>query len=629
MSRQIEDYALLADTHTAALVHRDCSIDWLCLPRFDSPAVFAALLGDADNGRWEMGTSQPVVQQHRRYRGETMILQSDLVTATGSVRIIDFMVPRHDGHPTIVRIVDGLDGTVSMSTDIRFRFNYGEVAPWVRTIDDALVAVSGSDSLVLRTPVPLEGAGLSTIARFDVRAGERVPFVLAWAASHDATPAAIDPDAALDDTEHFWSRWSARLRVEGQYREAVVRSLLTLKALTYSPTGGIVAAPTTSIPERVGGARNWDYRYTWLRDASLSLGALQHSGQVAEGAAWCRWLLRATYGDPAKVQIMYGVAGERLLPETELPWLAGFAQSAPVRIGNAASGQLQLDVYGEVIMALEEARDAGHQGHAEDTWSLERELLSVVARVWRDPDRGIWEIRGNPRHFVHSKLMAWVAADRMVRAAERHGLPAPLDEWRALRASIRADILEHGYDAEANTFVQAYGSTALDASLLQIPLVGFLPADDPRVQGTISAIEQRLLDDNGLVLRYRTDTDAADTVDGLDAGEGAFLACSFWLADAYVMAGRIADATRLFERLLSLGNDLGLFAEEYDSIRGRQTGNFPQAFTQLAVAHSAQLLSEGAPRLPIGRWLAPTRPSDDLASPTVNDGTSLARRDAP
>jgi GH15 family glucan-1,4-alpha-glucosidase len=602
--RRLEDYALLGDTHTAALVHRDGSVDWLCLPRFDSPAVFAALLGSSENGRWELGSSQTVLNHERRYRGETMVLDTDITTPTGRARVTDFMVPRGGGHPSLVRIVVGLEGSVSMSTDIRFRFNYGEVAPWVRNRAGALVAVSGSDSLVLRTPVPLQGAGLSTVGRFDVAAGDRVPFVLTWSGSHERTPPPVDPDGALTQTERFWSAWSGRLTPDGPYRDAVVRSLLTLKALTYLPTGGIVAAPTTSLPERVGGGRNWDYRYTWLRDASVSLGALQHSGHVAEGAAFCSWMLRAAYGDPSKVQIMYGVGGERLLPETQLPWLGGFAGSAPVRVGNAAAGQAQLDVYGEVIMALEEARDGGYPPHA-DTWAFERALLSVVEQRWREPDRGIWEIRGAPRHFVHSKLLAWAAADRMVRAAERYELPAPVEDWRALRDSIRQDILERGYDPERNRFVQSYGSTNVDASLLQIPLVGLLPGDDPWVQGTISAIEDELLDDNGLVLRYRTDPTGAEALDGLAAGEGAFLPCSFWLADAYVMAGRIPDARLLFERLLGLGNDLGLFAEEYDSVRACQIGNFPQAFTHVAVVHSARLLSEGASASPTGRWLAP------------------------
>ena len=604
MPRRLEDYALLGDTRTAALVHRTGSVDWLCLPRFDSPAVFAALLGTNENGRWELGTVQTVVNHQRRYRGETMVLDTEITTPTGSVRVTDFMVPRGGGHPKLIRIVVGLYGRVSMFTDIRFRFNYGEVAPWVRRVDGALVAVSGPDRLVLQTPAVLQGEGLSTVGRFDVSAGDRVPFVLTWSGSHAPRPASVDHEAALVRTERFWSAWSERLTPSGLYRDAVIRSLLTLKALTYEPTGGIVAAPTTSLPERVGGGRNWDYRYTWLRDASLSLGALQHSGQVAEGAAWCSWLLRAAYGDPDKVQIMYGVGGERLLPESQLGWLDGFGGSAPVRVGNAAAGQAQLDVYGEVIMALEEARDGGYPPHA-DAWAFERALLSVVERRWRQPDRGIWEIRGDPRHFVHSKLMAWVAADRMVRATERHRLPAPVDAWRALRDSIRRDILERGYDPVRNSFAQSYESNDIDASLLQIPLVGFLPAHDPRVQATISAIEEDLLDDDGLVLRYRTAPTGSEAVDGLAAGEGAFLPCSFWLVDAYVVAGRVSAARRLFERLLALGNDLGLFAEEYDSVRGCQIGNFPQAFTHVAVVHSALLLSEGAPRTPTGRWLAP------------------------
>jgi GH15 family glucan-1,4-alpha-glucosidase len=603
----IEDYAIIGDTHTAALIHRDGSIDWLCLPRFDSPAVFAAMLGNSNNGRWLLSAGQPVIAHRRRYRGDTLMLETEITTPTGKVRVTDFMLPRDHQHPTLIRIVEGLRGHVRMLADIRFRWNYGEVAPWVRTIDGALVAVSGSDRLVLQTPVTLHGHDFTTISTFDVQDGERIPFVLTWGPSQDPMPIAVDAETAFGETERYWSSWSAQLTYEGPYRDVVMRSLLTLKALTYEPTGGIVAAPTTSLPEQIGGSRNWDYRYTWLRDASITLGALLHCGYVSEAAAWRAWLLRAAYGDAAKLQIMYGIGGERLMPEHELRWLAGYAASAPVRIGNAASSQLQLDVYGEVIMALEEAREAGLE-HDGDVWALQTSLLGEVRRLWREPDQGIWEMRSEPRHFVSSKLLAWAAVDRMIRGIELYGLPGPIGTWRSLRDEIRADILDRGYDAVRNTFVQSYGSSKVDASLLEIPLMRFLPVDDPRVQGTIAAIERDLLDERGLLLRYRTDSTGPRALDGLPPGEGAFLACTFWLVDTYILAGRMTEARTLFERLLALSNDVGLFAEEYDSMRDRQTGNFPQAFTHVAVVHSGLLLSEGARSTSsVSRWLAPRR----------------------
>jgi GH15 family glucan-1,4-alpha-glucosidase len=599
--RRLEDYALLGDNNTAALVHRDGSVDWLCVPRFDSPAVFAALVGTVDNGRWLISSAETPLEHTRRYRGDTLILETDITTSSGKVRVIDFMVPGDPRHPSLVRIVLGLEGRVEMTTDIRFRFNYGEVAPWVRNLDDTMVATSGSDCLALRTPVAFHHQGYDTVARFEVATGDRIPFVLTWCPSNESPPPTLDPEAALADTEAHWTTWSSQLTYTGTYRNAVIRSLLTLKALSYEPTGGIIAAPTTSLPEQVG-ARNWDYRFSWLRDASITLGALRHCGYVAEAESWRLWLLRATAGDPTKVQIMYGICGERLIPETELDWLAGYAGSPPVRIGNAAARQMQLDVYGEVIMALELARESGLDPD-EEAWDLQCSLLSAVEQLWREPDNGLWEIRGAPRHFVNSKILAWVAVDRMIGAVERHGHPGPVDSWRSLRSQIRADILEHGYDPARNTFVQAYGGTEVDASLLVIPLIGFLSVDDPRVQGTITAIENDLLDDHGLVRRYRTD-DSGRSVDGLAGREGAFLACSFWLADTYVLAGRRAEATLLFERLLELGSDLGLFAEEYDATNNVLVGNFPQAFTHGSVIHTALLISEGvAPEMSMGRWL--------------------------
>ena len=599
--RRLEDYALLGDNRTAALVHRDGSIDWWPVPRFDSPAPFAALVGTVDNGCWQLTTAETPRAHTRRYRGDTLILETDIATSTGKIRVIDFMVAANPGQPSLVRIAVGLEGSVEMITDIRFRFNYGELAPWVRRVGDALVAAAGSDSLVMRTPVGLRGQGLTSVARFVARAGDRIPFVLTWGRSEEAPPPALDPEAALANTEAYWTDWVSQLTYHGAYREPVVRSLLTLKALSYAPTGGVVAAPTTSLPEQLGGTRNWDYRFSWLRDASITMGALIHSGYVAEAESWRTWLLRAAAGDPHKLQILYGVGGERHIPEAELDWLPGYANSSPVRIGNAASRQVQLDVYGEVIMALELAREAGLH-HDREVWNLQRALLGAVQKKWREPDHGLWEIRGAPRHFVSSKILAWVAADRMIRAAQRHRLPGPVAQWRALRSQIRADILDNGYDPVRNTFVQAYASTEVDASLLLIPLVGFLPVDDPRVKGTIKVIETELMDKSGLVLRYRSDADEA--VDGLPAGEGAFLACSFWLADSYVLAGRLSDATALFELLLKTANDLGLLAEEYDASHGIQVGNFPQALTHLSVVHTAQLITNGvSPGLPVGRWL--------------------------
>jgi GH15 family glucan-1,4-alpha-glucosidase len=586
--RRIYDYALIGDTHTAALVHLDGSVDWLCLPRFDSAAVFARLVGVADNGRWRLDADAPVLERVRRYRGDTMILETELVTASGRIKVVDFMSPREE-HPTLVRLVYGLTGRVRMTMDLRFRFGYGEVIPWVRMIDDVLQAVSGPDQLSLHTPVTLMGKGPATTASFYVEAGECVPFALVWSPSHEDPPGPPGPLQELEETERYWTEWSSQYSHSGKHRSIVLRSLLTLKALTYAPTGAIVAAPTTSLPEELGGERNWDYRYAWLRDAATTLDALLSSGHISEARDWRSWLLRAAFGEVDKLQIMYGVAGERLLPEITLGWLPGLDGSTPVRIGNAASTQRQLDVYGEVILALELAREVGLPDD-DDAWHLERALLDFLAHNWQKPDHGLWEIRGEPRHLVSSKLMAWAGVDRMIAAAEKYGLSGPVDEWRDLRDVIRADILARGFDPRRNTFVQSYGSTELDASLLMIPLLDFLPADDPRVLGTIAAVEEDLLVD-GLLLRYRTLEAVETSVDGLPPGEGVFLACSFLLVEVYILVGRVAEAEQLFDRLMLTGNDLGLFAEEYDPVGRLLLGNFPQAMTHVALVRAAMRLA--------------------------------------
>jgi GH15 family glucan-1,4-alpha-glucosidase len=594
--RRISDYALIGDTHTAALVHLDGSVDWLCLPRFDSAAVFARLVGVADNGRWRLDADTPLLERTRRYRGDTMILETELLTASGRIEIVDFMPPGEE-HPTLVRLVYGLTGRVRMTMGLRFRFSYGDVIPWVRMIDGVLQAVSGPDQLSLHTPVTLTGEGPTTTASFDVEAGECVPFVLVWSPSHQDPPGPPDPLQELEETERYWTEWSSQYSHAGKHRSIVMRSLLTLKALTYAPTGGIVAAPTTSLPEAVGGERNWDYRYTWLRDASGAMDALLSSGYISEARDWRSWLLRSTFGEADKLQIMYGVAGERMLPEITLDWLPGLEGSTPVRIGNAASTQRQLDVYGEVIMALERGRGSGLP---DDAWNLERALLDFLAHHWHEPDQGMWEIRGEPRHFVSSKLMAWAGVDRMIAAAEKYGLLGPVEEWRDLRDVIRADILDYGYDPLRNTFMQSYGSTEVDASLLIIPLLGFLPVEDSRVLGTIAAIEEDLLVD-GLLNRYRTSEANGNSVDGLPPGEGVFLACSFLLIEVYVLMGRVAEAEQLFDRLILTGNDLGLFAEEYDPVGRVLLGNFPQALTHFALVNAAMRLAVPGPSTKILR----------------------------
>ena len=579
---RIEDYALIGDLQAAALVERGGSIDWLCFPRFDSGACFAALLGKPENGRWLLapdGDGEPV----RRYLHDTMVLETTWETADGTARVFDFMPPRGKA-PDVVRIVEGVRGTVRMRSELVIRFEYGHVVPWVRREGDTRFAVAGPDALCFRTPAHTRGENMQTISEFTIEEGERIPFALTYYPSHEDAPARIDPEVALAETETFWREWNGKCTVdlEPEWRDLLHRSLMVLKTLIYAPTGGIVAAPTTSLPEWIGGVRNWDYRYCWLRDATLTLLALLQAQHVDEAMEWRRWLLRAAAGDPADLQIMYGVAGERRLTEFELPWLPGYEGSAPVRVGNAASEQLQIDVYGEVMDALYQARARG-LGKEPHAWALQKTLLGYLEHAWHRPDDGIWEIRGERRHFVHSKVMAWVAFDRAVRTVEEQGLDGPVDEWRRVRDAIHADVCKQGFDRKRGSFVQSYGSKELDASLLMLPLVGFLPASDPRIRGTIEAIEADLLQD-GLVLRYRTHHEG---VDGLPAGEGVFLPCSFWLVDCYELIGRHDEAHALFDRVVALGNDLGLLSEEYDPVEQRLLGNFPQAFTHLALVNSA------------------------------------------
>ncbi|MEV8504102.1 glycoside hydrolase family 15 protein [Actinoplanes sp. NPDC051475] len=586
MALPIEDYAIIADTQTAALVGRNGSIDWLCVPRFDSGAIFAALLGDEDNGHWSIAPAGEVTAVRRRYRPETLVLETEFETADGVVRLIDFMPPRGEA-PDLVRIVEGVRGQVPMTMHLRLRFDYGKVVPWVYREKGDLVAVAGPDAVWLRTPVQTRGENMTTRADFTVDAGDRTSFVLTWRPSHLPPPEPIDPAHELGATEGYWRGWVSACTYEGEWRDAVVRSLLTLKALTYAPTGGIVAAATTSLPEKLGGVRNWDYRFCWLRDATITLQSLLYSGFQSEALAWRKWLLRAIAGNPAELQIMYGVAGERRLDEYVADWLTGY-DGNPVRIGNAAAEQFQLDVYGEVMDALHQGRRAGLK--AEDpAWGLQVKLMDFVEQHWTEPDEGIWEVRGGPKHFVHSKLMAWVAADRAVKAVEEFHLEGPVERWKALRETIRTDILEKGYDQERRTFTQFYGSEELDAALLMVPLVGFLPATDERVAGTVEAIEQHLLQD-GFVQRY-TQHPGSD-VDGLPPGEGAFLACTFWLADNYALMGRNDEAREVFERLLALRNDVGLLSEEYDPAEGRLVGNFPQAFSHVPLIDTARTLTD-------------------------------------
>jgi GH15 family glucan-1,4-alpha-glucosidase len=583
MPLPIEDYALLGDLQTAALVGRDGSVDWLCLPRFDSPAVFAALLGTPEHGRWLLAPAGEVTRVERRYRPGTLILETDLHTPEGAVRLVDCMPPRGEA-PDVVRVVQGLSGRVEMQMELMLRFDYGRTVPWMREVDGVRLAIAGPDAIRLDAGVPVRGEHMATTASFAVAEGEEVPFVLTWFESHHAMPDPVIAADAVRDTERYWRGWSERSSESGPYADLLATSMLVLKALTYAPTGGIVAAATTSLPEKLGGLRNWDYRYCWLRDATLTLMALIEGGYVDEAAAWRDWLLRAVAGDPRDLQIMYGPAGERRLIEYELPWLPGYEGSKPVRVGNAASEQFQLDVYGEVLDALHRSRRHGMEPE-EHAWEIETVLLDFLESAWNEPDEGLWEMRGPRRHFVHSKVMAWVAFDRAAKAIERFGFPGDADRWRRCAAEVHREVCERGYDAERGTFTQSYGSQALDAATLMIPKVGFLPGDDRRVAGTVDAVQRDLMQ-YGFVARYPT----GDGADGLPPGEGAFLPCSFWLVDCLTMLGRREEATALFERLAGLANDVGLLAEEYDPQSGRLIGNFPQAFTHVALASSARLL---------------------------------------
>ncbi|MFJ8790851.1 glycoside hydrolase family 15 protein [Streptomyces sp. NPDC102462] len=590
MHPRIEDYALISDEQTAALVGTDGSVDWLCLPRFDSGACFARLLGDEENGHWRIAPVDADRCTRRGYRPDTLVLDTEWDTPQGTVRVTDLM-PQRERAPELIRIVEGVSGRVTVHSTLRLRFDYGSIIPWMRRSGGHRVAVAGPDSVWLRSEPEVRtwGKDFGTHSEFSVAEGEKIAFVLTWHPSHEPRPGLVDPYEALSSSVRDWRRWAARCRYDGPYRDAVVRSLITLKALTYRPTGGIVAAATTSLPEELGGVRNWDYRYCWLRDSTLTLGALLSAGYHKEAGAWRDWLLRAVAGDPADLQIMYGVAGERRLPEFEVPWLSGFAGSAPVRIGNGAVNQLQLDVYGEVMDSLWLARRSGLSPKPH-MWSMQNILLEWLRAHWRQPDEGLWEVRGGRRHFVHSKVMVWVAADRAVRTLEEYPeLPGDKAGWRALRDEVHREVCEKGYDPDRNTFTQYYGSQELDAALLLIPRAGFLPPDDPRVIGTVDAVRAELGCD-GFVQRY---AGTGDGIDGLPGREGVFLACSFWLADALHLTGRTGEARRLFERLVGIANDVGLLSEEYDPVAGRQLGNFPQAFSHIALVNTALVLFGG------------------------------------
>ena len=588
MALRIEDYALIGNCESAALVGRDGSIDWMSLPRFDSHASFAALLGTAENGRWQIAPAVPVTRVTRRYRDSTLVLETRFETDAGTVVLIDAM-GRRDGHGDVVRLVRGEEGAVPMRMEIVLRPGYGTVVPWVsRLADGRIAAVAGPDRFVLDTKVPLRGEAFRTVGEFTAEAGTETPFTLTWSPSFHPVPQAVDAAQIVELVTEDWTDWTKSHRTEtaGDFVDVVQRSLITLKALTHYETGGIVAAPTTSLPEQLGGPRNWDYRYCWLRDATLTLYALLTSGFLDEASAWRDWLIRAIAGSPDQMQIMYGIAGERRLEEYEVPWLTGYEGATPVRIGNAAAGQLQLDVYGEVLDAMYQARRLGLAPDA-NGWNLERALVNHLETIWRQPDEGIWEVRGGRKHFTASKVMVWAAFDRAIRSVEEFELDGPVERWREVRAEVHRQVCLEGYDAERGHFTQYYGGTALDASLLLMPMVGFLPADDPRVVGTVRAIEENLLED-GFVKRY----EEAGNVDGLAGGhEGAFLPCSFWLADNYVLMGRMDEARALFVRLVALCNDVGLLSEEYDSIAKRQVGNFPQAFTHVALINTAHNLS--------------------------------------
>ena len=583
MASRIEDYAMIGDLRTAALVGRDGSIDWLCWPRFDSEACFAALLGKPEHGRWHIAPKSGSARVKRRYRPNTLILETRFETNEGAATLIDFMPPQSS---QLIRIIKGEKGKLTFCNELILRFSYGAIVPWVTRIDDVTIrGIAGPDMVVLRTPVRLRGENFKTVGEFTVAAGEEVPFALSHAESHEDLPEPVDIWKQLNTTERFWTDWAGRNKIQGPWNEAVTRSLVVLKSLTYAPTGGMAAAPTTSLPEFIGGPRNWDYRFCWLRDATLTLLSLMNAGYYDEAQMWREWLLRAAAGSPRQIQIMYGLRGERRLTEWQLPWLPGYENSQPVRVGNAAHTQRQLDIFGEVMDALHQARQGG-LGANEAGWAMQREFLLHLARIWHEPDEGLWEVRSGREHFTYSKVMAWLAFDRAIRSAERFKLPGPIEQWRETRERIHTDVCTRGFDADLGSFVRAYGSKELDASLLLLPAIGFLPPNDPRIVATVAAIERRLLV-KGLVLRY----DSATARDGLPAGEGVFLACSFWLADAYLMLGRREDALRLFNYLLSLRNDVGLLSEEYDPRSGRLVGNFPQAFSHLALVNTASNLA--------------------------------------
>ncbi|PYK30747.1 MAG: glucoamylase [Verrucomicrobia bacterium] len=588
---KIEDYAFLSDTQTAALVSRDGCVDWACFPRFDSGACFAALLGKGENGRWHFYPDEPIKKLSRRYRGNTLILETEIETESGAVRLIDFMPPRGK-NPDLIRIVEGVRGSVKMQMELIIRFDYGHVVPWVRKKHGGLEAIAGPDGLILRTPIETRGKDLTTVAEFEIGKGDRVPFVLTWFASHETPPKEVHADHALRDTEKFWEEWGVNCHENVPWRDEVVRSLIVLKGLTYAPSGGLVAAATTSLPEEIGGVRNWDYRFCWLRDATFTLIAFMNAGFTEEAKMWREWLLRAIAGSPAQMQIMYGVHGERRLEEFEVPWLDGYENSKPVRIGNAASRQFQLDVYGEVLAAMYRADQAGIKME-EPVWALVSGLLKFLETHWQDPDEGIWEVRGGRKQFTHSKIMAWVAFDRAIKLAEECKCDAGenLDQWRKIRDQIHAEVCERGYNPRKKAFTQFYGSEGLDASLLTLPFTGFLPVSDERVRNTIEAIERELNED-GFILRYRPEKEA---VDGLPGTEGVFLPCSFWMASCLHLIGRKEDARKLFERLLELRNDLGLLSEEYEPATKRQLGNFPQAFSHVALVVTALVLADMHP----------------------------------
>jgi GH15 family glucan-1,4-alpha-glucosidase len=585
MPSHIEDYALIGDCETAALVGLDGSIDWLCFPRFDSAACFAGLLGTPEHGRWLLAPADTIQATRRRYREDTLVLETEYQTDSGVVAVVDCMPPRTTSHD-VVRMVEGRRGQVRMRMELVIRFDYGSIVPWVRHTERGIWAIAGPEAMHLRTDVPVYGEQFRTFAEFTVGEGQRIPFTLTWYPSHQSAPAECDPEQSIRDTEQWWQAWSARCTYTGAWREQVVRSLITLKALTYAPTGGLVAAPTTSLPEQLGGVRNWDYRYCWLRDATFTLYALMTGGYMEEARAWREWLVRAVAGKPSETQIMYGLAGERRLAESVVDWLPGYESAAPVRIGNAAFGQHQLDVYGEVMDALHLARRMG-LAYDENAWRVQRALVQFLEEHWQRPDEGIWEVRGPRRHFTHSKVMAWVAMDRAVKAVEQFGYDGPVDQWRYLRDTIHADVCRNGFDSELNSFVQYYGAKQVDASLLMLPLVGFLPATDPRMRGTVQAVQDHLMRD-GFVDRYRTDPE----LDGLPSGEGVFLVCTFWLADNLALQGRYDEARTIFERLLGLCNDVGLLSEEYDPHTKRLVGNFPQAFSHLGLINTARNLSQ-------------------------------------